>query len=132
MEKADGRYVFLFESLDDSDTHVEVRYLNKVPGEDEITCYIKDLLLGPSTNRYRPLFARGTTVNSCFVRDGVLYIDLSAEALVKAGVSSETDKACNLLKECISANFREIDETKVFISGIEAYKEEEALIVSVE
>lgn len=132
IKKSDSRFVFLFESLDDQDTHVEVRYLNTVPGEDEITCYVKDLLLGPATNRYRPLFARGTTLNSCFVRDGMLFLDLSADALVPSGISSETEKACSLLKECIRSNFKQIDDIQVFISGIEAYKEEEALIISVE
>ncbi len=128
--KADNRFVFLFESLDDSDLHLEVRYINTVPGDDDVTCFVKELLLGPMTNRYRPLFSKTTTVQSCFIRDGILYIDLSEEALLQEGASSETEKACSLLKENISSNFKEVADTKIFISGIETYTEEEALIVT--
>lgn len=129
---ADNRFVFLFESLTDDNEHVEVRYLNTVPGEDEVTCYTRELLLGPSTNRYRPLFSNKTTVESCFLRDGTLYVNLSADALVHEGISSETEKACSLLKKNISINFKDVLDIKVFISGIEAYAEEDALIISVE
>lgn len=128
--KADNRFVFLFESLDDEELHIEVRYINTVPEEDDVNCFVNEILLGPVTNRYRPLFARGTTVRSCFMRDGILYIDLSEEALLAAGSSSETERACNLLKESISLNFRQVDDIKLFISGIEAYKKEDVLLVT--
>lgn len=127
--KADGRYVFLFESLDDADVHVEVRYINTVPDGDEITCYLNDLLLGPSTNRYRPLFASGTTLRSCFLRNGTLFIDLSGEAMLQAGASSETERACSLLKENITSNFSRVDDIQIFILGNEVYREENTLIV---
>lgn len=132
MRSADNRFVFLFESLDDAYEHLEVRYLNTVPGEEEIVCYVKELVLGPATNRYRPLFSKGTTVESCFMRDGVLYVDLSSDALLPAGISSETEKACSLLKKNIRTNFKKVQDIKVFISGIEAYTEKEALVVGEE
>lgn len=128
--KADNRFVFLFESLDDSELHIETRYVNTVPDESDVNCFINELLLGPMTNRYRPLFAKGTLLQSCFVRDGVLYVDLTDEALLKSGSSSETERACALLKENVQRNFRQISDIKVFISGIEAYKEEEGLVVT--
>lgn len=126
----DGRYVLLFESLDDQDVHAEVRYLDTIPYSDEVTTFVRELLLGPATNRYRPLFSKSVSLESCILRDGVLYIDLSEEASVKEGSSSETERACSLLKENINLNFKKIEAVNIFISGIEAYREESVLTVS--
>lgn len=128
--KADNRFVFLFESLDDDELHLETRYVNTVPGDDDVTCFVKELLLGPMTNRYRPLFSKNTTVETCFIRDGILYINFSEDALLSDGTSSETEKACSLFKENIRSNFDEVVDTQIFIAGIEAYKNEESLIVT--
>lgn len=129
VQKTDERFVCLFESLDDAEIHVETRYVNRIPEEDEIKCFLKELLLGPMANRYRPLFAKGTTLESCFIRDGVLFIDLSENALLKSGSSSETERACELLKENIMKNFSTVTDIKIFISGTEAYRRDNVLIV---
>ena len=113
--------VFVFQSLDDNKTHFEIRYLPKVSKEERVKQYIDDLLLGPINDRYRPLFAIGTKINSCFIRDKILYIDLSGEAVLQNGISSDTKTAVELLKLNITKNFGGIDDVILFMMGQEVY-----------
>ena len=115
------RMVFIFQSLDDNKTHFEIRYLPKVAKEQRVKQYIDDLLLGPINDRYRPLFAIGTKINSCFIRDKILYIDLSGEAVLQNGISSDTKTAVELLKLNITKNFSGIDDVILFMMGQEVY-----------
>ena len=124
VELKSYRKVFIFQCIDDDKTHFEVRYLPKVDKEQQIKQYIDDLLLGPINDRYRPLFPAGTKINSCFVRDKKLYIDLSEEALLQEGISSETKIAVELLKLNITKNFNGIDDVILFMMGQEVYTQD--------
>ena len=117
-----SRRVFLFEGIDDGKVHLEIRYLPKVEKDIRVQQYVEDLLLGPIHDRYRPLFSIGTTINSCFLRDKTLYIDLSKEAVLKTGIASETEKGVELLKLNITKNFSNIDNVILFMMGQEVYK----------
>ena len=116
-----NRRIFLFESLDDDKVHIEIRYLPKIEKEKQIQQYIDELLLGPLHDRYRPLFSRNTKILSCFQRDNVLYLDLSEEAILQSGISSETIKAVELLEKNIKKNFHNINEVILFMMGVEVY-----------
>ena len=124
VELKSNRMIFIFQSLDDDKTHFEIRYLPQVEKEQRIKQYIDDLLLGPITDRYRPLFADGTKINSCYVRDKILYIDLSEEAVLKKGISSDTKTAVELLKLNITKNFNGINDVILFMMGQEVYTQE--------
>ena len=118
------RRVFLFQSFDDKETHVEVRYLPKVDKELVIEQYVNELLHGPLHDRYRPLFPNGTRILSCFLRENTLYVDLSEEAILQQVVSSETKDAVELFKKNIKKNFRSIDEVILFMMGVEVYTQD--------
>ena len=124
VELKSNKMIFIFQSLDDDKTHFEIRYLPQVEKEQRIKQYIDDLLLGPITDRYRPLFADGTKINSCYVRDKILYIDLSEEAVLKKGISSDTKTAVELLKLNITKNFNGINDVILFMMGQEVYTQE--------
>ena len=124
IEIKSTRRVFIFQSLDDDENHIEIRYLPKVEKEKRLRQYIDDLILGPIHDRYKPLFQNGTKVNFCFVRDNVLYLDLSEEALLQQGISSDTIDAVELLKLNITKNFRSIDNVILFMMGQEVYTQE--------
>ena len=102
---------------------MEIRYLKKNDGEEAIREFVEELVLGPMSDRYVRLFPYGTKVLSCFIRDGVLYTDLSEEAAFSAGDTSETQKACMLLKENVRQNFSGLTDHKVFMMGNEVYAE---------
>lgn len=124
VELKSNRKVFIFQCIDDDKIHFEIRYLPKVDKEQRIKQYIDDLLLGPINDRYRPLFAAETKINSCFVRDKKLYIDLSEEAILQKDISSETKIAVELLKINITKNFSGIDDVILFMMGQEVYTQD--------
>jgi hypothetical protein len=115
------RRIFIFESYDTAENSMEIRYLKKNNGEEAIREFVEELVLGPMSDRYIRLFPYGTKVLSCFIRDNVLYTDLSEEAAFTNGNATETKKACMLLEENIRQNFSGLTDYKVFMMGNEVY-----------
>lgn len=117
------RQVFLFESYSTSDLACEVRTLEQMSHKTAIRAFVDELLLGPISPDARPLFPLGTTVRSCFLRDGVLYLDLSEDAIqLEAGTPSQNTVATEILKRNLFTNFRNIDIIKLYIVGKEVYE----------
>ena len=50
-----------------------------------------------------------------------MYLDLSEEAMLQSGISSETIKAVELLEKNIKKNFHNINEVILFMMGVEVY-----------
>lgn len=115
------RRVFVFESYDTTEKSMEVRYLKEKDGEKAVAEFIDELLLGPMADRYIRLFPYGTKLLSCFIRDNVLYTNLSEEAALCTDGVTETEQACMLLKENVRLNFRNLTDHKVFMMGNEVY-----------
>ena len=115
------RRIFVFESYDTAEKSMEVRYLHKKDGEEAVREFVEELLLGPETDRYIRLFPYGTKLISCFIRDGVLYTDLSEEAALSMSGTSETYKACALLRENVMQNFGDLKDYRIFMMGNEVY-----------
>ena len=115
------RRIFVFESYDSAEKSMEVRYLHKKEGEEAVREFIEELLLGPETDRYIRLFPYGTKLVSCFIRDGVLYTDFSEEASLSRNGTSETEKACALLRENVMQNFSDLIDYRIFMMGNEVY-----------
>jgi len=119
------RRVFIFESFDDDREYIENRMLPTYGKDDGVKVYeqyVRELLAGTVTDRYRPLFDTATTLNACMFRDGTLYVDLSEEALLATASSSTTEKACELLKKNILINFSSVRKVYVFINGYPVYE----------
>lgn len=116
-----SRKVFVFESLDDTELHIEVRHLKNLPKNEQIALFIDDLLLGPVHDRYRPIFPTGTKVESIIQRGHTLYVNLSEEAILQKDTSSQTKIACDLFRKNIFTNYGNINEVVLFINGIEVY-----------
>lgn len=115
------RRIFVFESYDTAEKSMEVRYLHKKEGEEAVREFVEELLLGPETDRYIRLFPYGTKLISCFIRDGILYTDLSEEAALSMDGTSETYKACTLLRENVMKNFGDLKDYRIFMMGNEVY-----------
>lgn len=116
------RRIFFFESENSSELLYETRYLSKNAPQGEIQLFVDEVLLGPITPVAKALFPTGTKVESCFLRDGVLYLDLSEEAIkIEVGNSSDTLVASEILKKNLFTNFRNIDTIKLYIVGKEVY-----------
>ena len=116
------RYVFMFQSAVTGKICMESRYLPKDPVQGDVNNYVDELLLGPLTAEYRPLFTRGTRAQSCFVRGGVLYVDLSDALVSESDGASEIRQGMELFRKNILYNFKNIDTIEVFVAGNHAYE----------
>ena len=116
------RYVFMFQSAATGKICMESRYLPKDPVQGRVNNYVDELLLGPLTAEYRPLFTRGTRAQSCFVRGGVLYVDLSDALIAEADGASEIRQGMELFRKNILYNFKNINTIEVFVAGNRAYE----------
>lgn len=135
-KNAGARRVFIFEEysaaegvqegVSQADRHrahgMEARYIAKGSAQGDIKAYIDDILLGPITHGLCPLFAPGTRVLSCFVRGGVLYVNLSGALLNVNSRSSDIKTGIDLLKKNVMRNFADIKDVCVFVEGGEAFK----------
>ena len=124
------KYSFIFPSVDKGEYVVETRFLPENSQKDEITFYIDELLLGSSLERTKMIFTQGTTIRSCFLRDGILYLDLSAELLKSSSNTILIDEAFELLEKNIKDNFNSVKELEIFVDGkyaLENFKKNKSL-----
>ena len=117
-----GRRLFIFPSVDEGNYVVEYRYLEKNPVQGKIQLFVDELLLGSGIERTKLLFARGTRVLSCFLRKGVLFVNLSPELLAQEDSAVQIQEGVELLKKNIKANFGNVSEIEIYVDGKYAYE----------
>lgn len=111
------RRVFLWEHLDKEGLFAENRYFPKNQYLDEVELYVSELLLGPIGERYKSIFASGTKLKSCFLREQTLYVDLSLDAHFSDKKVSQIREGSEIFKKNIFRNFRKIDKINIYIEG---------------
>lgn len=121
VRKDRERTVMYFTSFGSDDVCTEVRYLPKDPSTDMLLQFVNELVLGPMTNRYKPLFASGTRVEFCMEENGVCYVGLSREALSATKEVADIETGIELLKVNIVKKFTEISTVLVYIDGKSVY-----------
>lgn len=119
MNSTDSRYVMYFNSLDTDCLCTEIRFLNDTPHQGKEQFFVEELLLGPMTNRYIPLFNKNTTCDFCFVRDKCLYVGLSSEALVLNSETEDLKNGLKIFRTNIMKNFKNINTVMMYIDGRE-------------
>ncbi|MCK9168905.1 MAG: GerMN domain-containing protein [Treponema sp.] len=112
----------MFESLDNGKVCMESRYLPLKTVQGRVNMYVDELLLGPETDRFRPLFSAGTRTVSCFKRGGTLYVELSDTLLTEAGEASAIKTGIELFRKNILHNFENIHTVEVFVGGRPVYE----------
>ncbi len=117
------RYSLRFQSVDSGKLCVESRVLPHEKWPGMVRLYVDELLLGPKMERSRPLFAPGTRETMCFVRDGILYVNLTQDALLRTGSASEIKAGADLFKKNILDTFGRIKAVRLYIDNKAAYEE---------
>lgn len=112
-----GKAVFIYESADKKTLSVERRFYKGKPSVSKIQTYVDELLLGPVSERCKPIFAQGTKALSCFERGNVLYVNLSSDLLKADEKETDFRKQINLFEKNIRSNFPLIREINLFIDG---------------
>ena len=119
------RRVFYFQNMDAPGIFAEIRFIKPYTEDQsldiDIKQFINDLLLGPTTNRFRNLFAYGTKLESCFLRDGILYVNISKEALLLDSITTPIKEAYDIFIKNILNNFSKVKEVELYINNIKAF-----------
>ena len=122
-----NRTLMYFPCYDGDGLFCEPRYFAKAAdSQAAVTAFVNDLLLGPMTNRYSPIFPRGTKAEYCFISaddsEGQrLYLGLSRDALF-AGDLLSVREGVDLLRLNIVKNFTYLNKIDVAIDGISVYE----------
>ncbi len=123
------RFVYIFPSADKSVYVLESRYLSKPQerlsrqkqSEYYLRKFVDDLLLGATTERTKLLFCYGTQVQSCFIRDNTVYLDLSKDLLRPQSDCADIKEGAALLIMNIKRNFKDIKKVELFVDKVLAY-----------
>lgn len=122
VQRQGKRKMFIFPSADTGKYIVEYRYLPKKPVQGDINLFVDEILLGSGVERTKMLFTPGTKAESCFLRDGTLYVNLTADLLSMGSNVINIKDGIDLLKENIENNFRKVKKVEVFVDGKYAYE----------
>jgi len=92
--------------------------------ETDIRRYVNQVLLGPADPRSTPLFPRETRLSSFMFRDGVVFVDLTEDALFPVDMEIGTFRSFLILNEGIRRNFSHVSDARLFIGGNAVFFEE--------
>jgi hypothetical protein len=120
-----ARRTFVFYASGNGMMTVEDRMLPRAPSrETDITRYVEEALLGPVSPDSLPLFPRETRLRSLLYRDGVVYADLSEDAVLPPLEGGAVLANFQTLYQGIRRNFSFVKDVRFFIAGEAAYVEE--------
>jgi hypothetical protein len=120
-----ARKTFVFYDINSGLATVEDRMLKKTGQQEiDITRYVEDVLLGPVFPNSLPLFPRETRLQSLLYRDGVVYADLSEEAVLPPLEGGEVFQNFKTLRAGIKRNFSFVGDVRFFIAGKAVYEAE--------
>jgi len=116
------RYNFYFESVDTGKICYETRFLQHKKFEESVKSYVDELLLGPKTERLRPLFSPNTKESFCFIKKDTLYVNITSDSLRMTGNASDILKGTELFKKNILKTFGKINNVEIYIDNKSIYK----------
>lgn len=125
LSKPGKKYNFRFESIVTGKVSVENRYLPRKPYPEDVLQYVDELILGPQTPRFKLLFSPETRVESSFVRDGILYVNLTEDVLDRTGSCSDIKTGIELFKTNVLSTFSKINTIEMYIDNKSIYTYEE-------
>ena len=119
------RKTFIFPSAREGKYVLEYRYLRSF-GDSSYDYYLKyfvdELLLGSGVERTKKIFTPGTRVESCFLRDGILYLNLSGDLINMGTDTVNIKEGVKLLELNINTNFSKVKKIQLFIDGKLAFE----------
>ena len=116
------RCVLIFPSVDEGKYVLETRYLKSNPNKDYISYFLDELVLGSGLERTKYLFTQGTKIISCFERNQILYLNLSADIIYMGHNVIPIKDGIELLKQNVYKNFKDIKDIQIFVDGNYAFE----------
>lgn len=118
------RHIFYYTGSSNQRVMTEVRYLSEKDDDDQrLEQFVSELLLGPITPEFAPLFEQPVLVRSCFIRGSDAYINLTGAEEAFIGNNPPPDRAFEIFKKNVFTNFRNLAKIYLYIDGIEVYAE---------
>lgn len=117
-----ARRTIVFFALEDGAELVEERFVAKFESLDgDIRAFTEEAVLGPSRWDSAPLFDRETVLESLFLREGIVFIGLSEEAVLpRRGIFGDSlEHSLRSLTRDIRRNFPKVETVRYFIAGAE-------------
>jgi hypothetical protein len=111
------RRIMYYPRFDNKRVSAEVRCLPVHPVQGNVALFVDELLLGPVTERSRPLFSPGTRAEFCFVRGKTLYVGLSKDVLYQSDPATDIKRGTELFRKNILKNFGYIHSVELFVDG---------------
>lgn len=126
------RFIFIYPAVDEGQFVVETRYFQKFNKkisdlssyEYYLNRYVDDLLLGSTLERTKLLFKLGTKAEECYIRDDVLYLNLSKDLLNVGNETVDIKQGVDLLNQNVKKNFSKIKKIELFVDGKYAFENE--------
>jgi len=120
-----ARRTFVFYTINEGVISVEDRMLKRSKSrEDDIIRYTEEMLLGPVAPDLLPLFPRETRLKSLLYRNGVVFVDFSADAALPPIEGGRTIDNFRTFHAGIIRNFSYVKDVRFFIDGKAIYIEE--------
>ena len=116
------KYVFVFPCVDEGKYVLETRYLKENPNKSDISYFADELVLGSGLERTKYLFTPGTKIISCFERNKIVYLNLSADIIYMGHNVISIRDGIELLKKNIRKNFPHVEDVQVFVDGKYAFE----------
>jgi hypothetical protein len=120
-----ARRTFVFYTIKEGVISVEDRMLKHSKSrEGDIIRYTEEMLLGPVSPDLLPLFPRETRLKSLLYRNGVVFVDFSADAAMPPVEGGRTLDNFRTFYAGILRNFSYVKDVRFFIDGKTIYIEE--------
>jgi spore germination protein GerM len=117
-----ARRTFVFYTVDNGEVVVEDRMLKRSRSREvNITRYAEETLLGPVSPDLLPLFPYGTKLKSLMYRDGVVYVDFSADAALAPVEGGSIYNNFRTFYNGVLRNFSTVKDVRFFIEGSTAF-----------
>jgi hypothetical protein len=115
------RVTFVFYDIESGNEQVEERMLPLLPDQEKkLELYAAEALLGPFSRTLRPLFLRDTRLESILLRNGVVYLNLSENAVFPVE-EGDSFQSLSTLQRGIRRNFNFVKDVHLFIAGNEVF-----------
>lgn len=121
-EKKYERYLMLFKNKVTGDIEIENRYISLDTDKENLNVFVEEFLLGPASNNLISFFPPSISYRSMFLRDNVLYLDLSKDAVSHMPSGIEFEDFYTLFNKSLKLNFPELKGVHIFIEGVKAYE----------
>ncbi|GHV83276.1 hypothetical protein AGMMS50212_06160 [Spirochaetia bacterium] len=117
-----ARRTAVFFDLKSGKEVVEERLLSRTHSREmDITRYVEEIVLGPSSMENAPLLNKDSALNSVLLRDNTVYLGLSQEAAIHAEEGVELKTGFKTIEECLKRNFPFVKNIRIFIDGNEIF-----------